>query len=542
MGVGALGVINRGVVSLIAPNEGDHLECDECGMCIDICPVGALTSGPYRYKTRPWEMEHVGTICTHCSNGCKTTLGVRNDHIIRGNNRDRSGINGEFLCVKGRYAFDFTDHPERLQTPLINKGGKLEPVSWAEAISHIAKKFQEVKDRGGKFGVIGSTRTTNEENYYLQKFARLGLGTNNIDHHRTGDVVTLLDALAGRTDVLANSNDFYTRKAILVLGAEMSLQQPFLAFQTRANFRHHGAHIYVITPNEVREDQIATAALRAAPGNEIAILEQLREKLAAEPELVIAFNDSVKGDAVRDLVAFGDSLGIPVRYCPLVDYSNSRGAIDMGMLPDLLPGYQPATPAGLTAEQMIEAVDLDVLWVVGSNPLEHARREWRKSFVVVQEMFMTETAKLANVVLPAASVYEKNGTVTNVCGEVQKLKKALNTMGTKPDLEIMGLIGREMGLAKTLGPWFPDQVFEEIRASVHGYNVPLPVIVTGGAAQTAAVNGPIHIQSRPDLIHSAHDNLFTSGNLGKYSKILNSVLERRTNTGSEAEMMEHYNP
>src|ERR1051325_3276217 len=93
MGVQALGIVNRGAVSLIAPNNGDHLECDECGMCIDICPVGALTSGTYRYKTRPWEMEHVGTICTHCGDGCKTTLGTRNDKIIRGNNRDRSGIN-----------------------------------------------------------------------------------------------------------------------------------------------------------------------------------------------------------------------------------------------------------------------------------------------------------------------------------------------------------------------------------------------------------------------------------------------------------------
>ena len=108
MGVNALGVVNRGVISEIVPNHGDHLECDECGACIDICPVGALTSGTYRYQTRPWEMEHVGTICTHCSDGCKTTLGVRNDKIIRGNNRDRSGINGEFLCIKGRYAFDFT--------------------------------------------------------------------------------------------------------------------------------------------------------------------------------------------------------------------------------------------------------------------------------------------------------------------------------------------------------------------------------------------------------------------------------------------------
>ena len=131
MGVDALGVVNRGVVSEIAPNEGDHLECDECGACIDICPVGALTSGIYRYQTRPWEMNHVGTICTHCADGCKTTLGVRNDQIIRGNNRDRSGINGEFLCIKGRYAFDFYDHPERLQSPLVRKNGKLEEVSWS---------------------------------------------------------------------------------------------------------------------------------------------------------------------------------------------------------------------------------------------------------------------------------------------------------------------------------------------------------------------------------------------------------------------------
>jgi NADH-quinone oxidoreductase subunit G len=145
MGVGALGVINRGVVSEIAPNKGDHLECDECGMCIDICPVGALTSGTYRYHTRPWEMEHVGTICTHCSNGCKTTLGVRNDEIIRGNNRDRSGINGEFLCIKGRYAFDFYNHPERLLAPLVRVNGKLEEVSWSKAIETVAAKFNEVR-------------------------------------------------------------------------------------------------------------------------------------------------------------------------------------------------------------------------------------------------------------------------------------------------------------------------------------------------------------------------------------------------------------
>ncbi len=128
MDVWALGIQNRGSSGIIAPNKEDHLQCEECGMCIDICPVGALTSGAYRYKTRPWEMNHVGTVCTHCGDGCKITLGVRRAdtgmEIVRGDNRDKSGINGEFLCIKGRYAFDFAHHPDRLQQPLIKRDGK----------------------------------------------------------------------------------------------------------------------------------------------------------------------------------------------------------------------------------------------------------------------------------------------------------------------------------------------------------------------------------------------------------------------------------
>src|SRR5580692_5638855 len=353
MGVKALGVANRGVIAEIVPNHQDHLECDECGACIDICPVGALTSGIYRYKTRPWEMEHVGAICTHCGDGCKTTLGVRNNEIIRGNNRDHSGINGEFLCIKGRYAFDFYDSPERLQAPLLKVNGKLEPASWSQALAAVAKKFGEIKARGGKFGVIGSTRTTNEENYYLQKFARQGLGTSNIDHHRSGDVETLLDALSGKQGALASTADLYNKKAVLVIGADLALEHPFLSFQIRANFRHHQAHVYVVTEKPVREDRYAAAIVRGGP----ALVESLRDKLAAEPELVIVFGDSVQGDGLRRLVEFGSSLGIPVQYVCLVDYSNSRGAVDMGLLPD---------PGGLTLDQMIAATDLDALWVVGA--------------------------------------------------------------------------------------------------------------------------------------------------------------------------------
>src|ERR1019366_5520917 len=171
-------------------------------------------------------------------------------------------------------------------------------------------------------------------------------------------------------------------------------------------------------------------------------VESLRDKLKAEGDLVIVCGDSVQGDALRKLVAFGDSLGIPVKYVCLVDYSNSRGAFDMVVVP---------RDGGLSREQMLASTDLGVLWVVGANPLKGGSLAPKNPFGVVQDLFMTETAKQADIVLPAASAYEKNGTVTNVCGEVQKLKQAIKVMGTKTDLEIFGQIAKGMGL--NLGIW-----------------------------------------------------------------------------------------
>jgi NADH-quinone oxidoreductase subunit G len=525
LGVGALGVINRGVTSEIAPNVGDHLECDECGACIDICPVGALTSGAYRYQTRPWEMTHVGTICTHCGDGCKTTLGTRNDRILRGNNRDRSGINGEFLCIKGRYAFDFYDHPERLQSPLLRVNGKLEEVSWSRALEAVAQKFTQTLADGGTFGVIGSNHTTNEENFYLQKFARQVLKTNHIDHHRTGDVVTLLDALSGKTAKLATVADLYERKAILVLGADLALEHPMLSYQVRANYRHHQAHIYVVTPQAVREDKYAVASVRVGQALRPVNLESLRDKLQAEPELVILFDDTYKGDDLRALVDFAESLAIPVKFLCLLDYANSRGALDMGLTPELLPGYEPSGQPGMHLGEMVTS-ELSALWVVGANPLKGGL-ERKAGFLVVQDMFLTETALQADVVLPAASAYEKNGTVTNTSGEVQRLTRAINTMGAKTDLEIMGFLAREMGAAPVLGPWVPETVWAEIRHSVRGYNIPMPAIAAGGAAQTVPLNGHIAVDSDAGLVQSDHNGLFASGTLGRYSKVLNSVVENR---------------
>src|SRR6058998_1944392 len=258
MDVWALGVQNRGVSSIIAPNKEDHLECEECGMCIDICPVGALTSGAYRYKTRPWEMKHVGTTCTHCADGCKTTLGVRRAdtgmEIVRGDNRDKSGINGDFLCIKGRYAFDFANSEERITQPLVRRDGKLIPATWEEAFELVGTRFKEICDREGghSIGIVGSNRTTNEENYLLQKFARVVLGTNNIDHHRTADFATFAKAIAENKAQTVSMRDVFNASAVLLIGNDPTEQHPLLAWQIRNNVRLHRSKFYVVNSQPIK--------------------------------------------------------------------------------------------------------------------------------------------------------------------------------------------------------------------------------------------------------------------------------------------------
>jgi NADH-quinone oxidoreductase subunit G len=309
-------------------------------------------------------------------------------------------------------------------------------------------------------------------------------------------VVSLLGALEGRLGALATTADLYERKAILVVASDPAQQHPLLAYQIRANWRHHQCHVYAVTRGPVREDSISTLSIRVEPGRELAALGPLREALKAEPELVILFGDAIKGADVRRLVEFGDSLGIPVEYVCLVDYPNSRGAVDM----ELLAGAGEAP--GLSLPEMLAAPDLDVLWVVGANPLKERKLAAAGAFVVVQELFLTETAQRADVVFPAACAYEKTGTVTSVCGEVQHLKRAITTMGVKSDLEIFRLLAGAMDL--DLGACTVDSVQEEIRRRE---------------------GRPIGAQTRPDLIRSAGDTLFTSGTLGCYSKALSSVIE-----------------
>src|SRR5579863_1428963 len=185
-------------------------------------------------------MTYVPNPCTHCSNGCKTTLSVRNNEILRANNRDSTGVNGEFLCAKGRFGHDFTSNAERIRQPLIRRNGKLEPASWEDALEEVARRLKQVRDTHGPaaMGVIGSNHTTNEENYLLNRFARVTLGTNNLDHHRTADYTGLAATVGPNVKYfVATMADIYNASAIFLVGNDVTNQNPLVAWQIRSAVR-----------------------------------------------------------------------------------------------------------------------------------------------------------------------------------------------------------------------------------------------------------------------------------------------------------------
>ncbi len=629
MDVFALGIQNRGSASVIAPNvpasespdDLPHLDCEQCGMCIDACPVGALTSGTYRYKTRPWEMNHVATICTHCGDGCKTTLGVRTvvdgSEIVRGDNRDKSGINGDFLCNKGRYAFDFANNEDRITTPLVRQAdGTHKPVSWEAALDLVGKRFRELRDtRGGRsIGVIGSNRLTNEEAYLLQKFARTVLQTNNIDHHRTADYAAFTAALAGHTDRTASQRDNQTAPAVLLVGGDPTNQNPLTAWNLRSDVRLNRARLYLANSEEIKLRRQARAFLHvppfgygalasylggdeaaaeslAQPGMDAAALGSFRDALRAEEQLLMLIGSELRGGELKRLIEFG--LGLPnTKFALLSDYVNSRGAADMGLLPDLLPGYVPvanpgplseynaATEPGLDLLQIFDAAaagDLSALYVVGSNPVSRFGVDaaaLKNTFVVVQEMFLTETAALADVILPAANLYEKSGSVTNSYGDLQRVNKAGDRAGVRTDFEMIVRIADKMGanvralvpfgkglradmgqtrgaqsgeadrhavwltannLEPRLSPFDPSAILDEIQRLVPGYNLLRLQLLSGNDQHLSpAASELIQIQpARRDLVLPANDSLFTSGTLGRYSSMLNEVQQFQSRQASQ---------
>jgi NADH-quinone oxidoreductase subunit G len=471
MGEDAIEAGGRGANTVIG-TYGGWLNCSQCGNCIEVCPTGTLLDATYRHQARPWELAQTVSTCTYCSDGCQMSLGARGGDLMRIVARDRyvNGLNGEFLCIKGRFGHPFVNHEARLRTPLIRyqKGGKLIPATWDEAIRHVAQRLDSVADQHGPnaIGVVGSPRLTNEALYVLRKFATELVGTEN---YATSDAFSLKPFFDNLGAPLATHRDIRYAKTILLIGGEPEELQPLTGKQIRQAVRNGGTKLIIVNSVPIRLREQASQFIHIRPGSEdaavLALADKTNDALAAsklgidaselagarrtisetEGDLIIMFGGELSA-AAQAVVAqlpyaiAGENRRVLLHPLPL--FNNSVGAHDTGMM-----------SGAVSLNQMLDAIGQPIraLYVAGSLlPGQLRGREealGKLDFLVVQELFETETTALADVVLPATSFAETDGTFTNNDGFVQRVRQAIAPVHqSRADWMIVDELARELGV------------------------------------------------------------------------------------------------
>lgn len=493
MGEDAIEAGGRGANTVIG-TYGGWLDCSQCGNCIEVCPTGTLLDATYRHQARPWELAQTISTCTYCSDGCQMSLGERGGELVRIVARDRyvNGLNGEFLCIKGRFGHPFVNHEDRIRTPLIRyqKGGKLIPATWADAIRHVAQKLDAVVDAHGPnaLGVVGSPRLTNEANYLLYKFATELVGTANYTTTESFNLKPFFQSLGAP---LATHRDIRYAKTILLIGGEPEELQPLTGKQIRQAVRNGGAKLIVINSVPIRLVEQSSQFIHIRPGTEDAAVLALAEKTSSsiaagkmgvegaeldalqqatadtQGDLVIMFGGEISVAGRAALAQLPYALhrdGLRVLLHPLPLHNNSVGAHDMGMM-----------NGAMSATQMLDATGdaIRAIYMAGSFAPDQLRgREaalGKLDFLVVQELFETETTAFADVVLPAASFAEVDGTFTNNDGFVQRVRQSLPPVNqAKADWMITAELAAELQMDFGF-QLSASAVFQEIAEQVPAY-------------------------------------------------------------------------
>ncbi|MEJ2558628.1 MAG: NADH-quinone oxidoreductase subunit NuoG [Anaerolineae bacterium] len=505
-----LAIENRGRDAKIVSYSDPVFDSHYSGNTADICPVGALTSRDFRFRARPWELTNVPSLCNHCGVGCNTVLSTRHGEIARIMPRQNETVNEIWICDKGRFGHHFNGSPYRLTAPLIRQDGKLVETSWNEALQHVADRLAAIKEAHGPdaIGGIAGARLPNEDLYLFQKLLRQVIGTHNVDH-RVGLSATIQDdavytvGVGTGTDLGRVGRD----TAILVVGSDLDEEAPLLYLRV-AGAARHGATLINAGGRPTKLDKRSTHVLRyrfgtathlllgmlhvilndkssqgrGLTGNEIVPdrvsgLEELRLKVSDWTPEWIAEITGVPADEIRAAArAFGEAKNGIILYGPeagndpalrravanlvtvtgfvgrpnngviaVLPHANSRGAIDLGIVPDRLPGYVPVERPGLSAKEMLDG-GVRALLVAAADPLLGASRLEGLEFLVVQELFLTETAQQADVVLPAAAIAERDGTFTNLERRVQRFDPGLPVSGlARPDWAIIRQLAVLMG-------------------------------------------------------------------------------------------------
>jgi NADH-quinone oxidoreductase subunit G len=479
-GVGEWAFTRRGTRARISTDFDRPLDCEFCGECTEICPVGALTTRQFKYKARSWNLEATTSVCNYCGCGCGVRYETRDGKIIR-----TGPLRNNYLCVKGRFGWDAVHSAERLATPKMRVAGELVDCTWDEALSVIATNLKVIRDKHGaeKIGGLGSVRTTNEDSYVFQKFLRTVVGTGNVDMLARLKVPKGLNTtfFSGELGRMAE------HEVILILDKNVGEINPLTGIEIVRAVDKKDRKVILVNDEFNKFNKIATvvmpastddaledlrAAFSSSSGSDAAIQAVALLKKAKSVAIIVPANLSDK--ALAGLRELGGGLK-QVTWYPLVRRSNFQGSLDMGVISGYLPGYRKAEKPGLNAVEMLNAVKtgkLASLYIMGDDPAgsDAGLKEVleKLEFLVVQDIFMTETAKLAHVVLPAASSSEKSGTFTNVERRLQQLNKAEEPFGeSRPDWEIVQDIANRMGGSMTYGS--SRDILKEIRSVVPIY-------------------------------------------------------------------------
>ncbi len=497
--VGEWAFTRRGTRARISTDFDRPLNCEFCGECVQVCPVGALTTRQFRFKGRPWNLEQHPSVCNYCANGCPIVYQTRQGRIVRVMPAAKN-----YLCAKGRFGWDAVHHSDRLTGPKMRVDGRLIDCTWDEALSVVATNLNVIKNKrgAGSIGGLGSVRTTNEENYLFQKFMRTVVGTNNIDLFARLKVPRGLNSTFFSGEV----NKISDHDVVLVLDSNVGEINALTGIEIVRAVNRRGKKLVLVNSGYNKFNTIASvvlaqetgaaladllAALSSSPGKAGDDAKLAAQLLTTAESVAVIVPAGLSGHEYEDITRLAGSLK-NVTFYPVVRRSNFQGALDMGVIPDCYPGYEKIgtdTTAsfakawgailpeslGLNAIEMMNGIKtgtIAALYIMGDDPVGSDPRLkatlQKLDFLVVQDIFMTETAKIADVVLPAAGSAEKSGTFTNLERRLQELTKAEEPVGgSKPDWEIIKAIGMKMGGALNYAS--ARDILNEIRAVVPLY-------------------------------------------------------------------------
>jgi NADH-quinone oxidoreductase subunit G len=467
----------RGAGERVSIAAGEDFRSPFSGNTVQICPVGALTSTPYRFVARPFDLSSVDTVCPHCSAGCNVKLDVRRGEVVRMLARDNVEVNDAWLCDKGRYAFRFADAPGRITTPLIRDHG-LEPASFGEVLTAVAGWCESKR-----VAFLTGGRLMDEDYYALSKLARTVFHTNDLDHRRVVGAAET-EATAAARPMSVTSKDVENATAILVAGLDAEQETPILHLRLRKAARR-GAKIWVLHPRRTRLHDLATHVL-CPPGDEAAALAEAAEG-RGDPALVEAV-EALRAAGGSAVWIAGERLGSAAdalltlagekggKVTRVTRRANDRGALRAGVHPGLLPGGRRLDRADQSEIADVEAVwgpltnrspgrdanailtacaarEIDVLFLIGVDPLrDHpnailARRALDNVPVkIVQSLELGSLEPYADAFLPAAAFLEKDGHVTTWEGRGQRLRPVRGHQGISlPDWEIFASLALAAG-------------------------------------------------------------------------------------------------